>query len=318
MHKRDIYWWAAFATLITFVIGCCALLVAIGNWLFPFSPRPRAQATPAQTESVALVPPTRTPTLTSTPLPSEIEPPIPSSEPSEPPTPRITSSPQVIEFDNSGVSIVVYDNPGNSDQGKLRLQFLAGNTPFRAKSWDVRWATKDIVGRWTAGELVDSDTWDADSNGVIELSLEPGDFAVHPHSYFSSDQIRGTWGIQGSDRYGRAEEMIVFPVFSGKTTEIKMSLARLEIGLLSSQGDALKGKVVRIYCQGTDIAGKKIPIDDEYCYGLRKTDLTGIATFTLGAGTYMGYVYRFPQDDFYFYDISLQPGQVRREVFTLP
>jgi len=92
MDRRNIYWWAALAGIIAAVLACCGLLVATGAWLFPFSPTLLTQATPTQTESVALVPPTRTPTLTNTPLPPEPEPPTPTNTP-EPPTSTVTATP---------------------------------------------------------------------------------------------------------------------------------------------------------------------------------------------------------------------------------
>jgi len=91
MH-RNIYWWAALAGIIAAVLACCALLVAMGAWFFPFSPRPRAQVTPAQTELVVPVPLTETPTLIGIPLPPELGSPAPTNTP-EPPTLTFTATP---------------------------------------------------------------------------------------------------------------------------------------------------------------------------------------------------------------------------------
>ncbi len=102
-------------------------------------------------------------------------------------------------------------------------------------------------------------------------------------------------------------------------TDIKVSLAHLEIGVIDKSGNVVKDRLVYVYCQGRDVANKKIPTDcGDGWNNFRKTDYTGLTSFNLGAGTYAievasdGY-----EADYYFYDVSVQPGESRRDVLTI-
>lgn len=110
--------------------------------------------------------------------------------------------------------------------------------------------------------------------------------------------------------------MIVFPIMAGKTTDIVVSLNKLEIGLVSAEGDAIKDNAVLVACQETDIAGKKM-LDTDLCNWMVETDPTGIATFNLGPGIY-GLMVGSGTDYSFYYDIALGTGQVRREIIKLP
>lgn len=226
-----------------------------------------------------------------------------------------TSIPQVVEFDNPAVSITVTDSGDTRKQGNVHFQFSAGDTPLRNVALLFASATQDITGRWTAADAI-GQIYKSNPDGVINVLLAPGDYAALNMDGSAYNQLMGAWGIQASSSDGLPTEMIVFPVVVGKTTDIVVSLARLEIGLISTQGDALKGKAAKIDCQGTDIAGKKVP--SGRCEVYQKTDITGVATFNLGPGTYMVLIDNWPRDGVYFYDIFLEAGQVRREILKIP
>lgn len=253
----------------------------------------------------------------NTPYPSDT--PEISIIPSETPKPTSrppASPPKTIEFDNPAVSIVVKSSDISDGTGAAHFEFYADNTPLRDISLLFVPAVVDISGRWTSSYEAGT-VYKTDSNGVIDVSLEPGDYAaVNEDAGAVWNKLMGAWGIQASSSNGYPTEMIIFPVEAGKTTEITVNLSVLEIGLISSNGDALKDKLINLYCQGKDIAGKIVPSDR--CQWFEKTDITGLATFYLGAGTYYISVYNFPDNDVYFYNITLGVGETRREIYTIP
>jgi hypothetical protein len=254
---------------------------------------------------------------TNTPFPSELpEAPLIASATARPTIAPPASPPKTIDFDNPAVSIVLKSSEISDGNGMAHFEFQADNTPLRDISLLFVPAVIDIAGRWTSGYEAGT-IYKTDPNGVIEVALEPGNYAaLNRDAAAVWNKLMGNWGIQGSNSNGRLIEMIVFPIEAGKTTEITVELSILEIGLISTNGDALKNKLIYVHCQGKDIAGNIIPSDR--CKWNEQTDIAGLATFYLGSGTYFIRVYNFPKNDVYFYDISLDVGETRREIFNIP
>jgi hypothetical protein len=235
----------------------------------------------------------------------------PTTTPTETPTPRITSAPQAIDSSNEGVAITIYDLAAN-DNHNVYFQALAGGDPINNVDFDFYEVTQDIAGNWTQ---VDRDVWTfsnerTNSDGVIQGTLSPGMYAIEPDWW--DTRIFGTWGIESA-----SGEVIVFPVFPGRRTEIVLSLAIIEIGVLSPDGEALRNKRVYVECQGVDIAGNIISDDrcDDHNWAYF-TDQTGLGKFVVGAGTYIvGINYNnYGRRYTYLSDVTVSPGEVRREI----
>lgn len=250
----------------------------------------------------------------------------PPASPTPEPTPRPTIIPVETVGHHPGVSIVVKDFGEATDTGHVRFQVLADDTPVIDAGFIVSSAVVDITGTWTADKTVygiDGEGpihW-TNSAGVFDLSLEPGNYAALLQQSYSGrpghPQMAGGWGVLGTNDDGIPRDMIVFPVVAGKSTEIIVSLAHLEVGVIAASGDAAKGRAVYINCQGTDIAGGKIASDRCREEG-DGTDSTGIAEFAVGPGTYFITVDQPGSDDFDVYDITLKAGETRREIVRLP
>jgi hypothetical protein len=236
--------------------------------------------------------------------------------------PNPTSTPMVIDSANPGVSISIQDLPNSSSgQGNIRIQFLTGNEPMRNLNLYLFDAKKDITEKWTIvggwGRYVQV----TNENGIVETSLASGDYALWNDDYSATyNRINGTWGITGFYfDYQDPYQMIIFPIQEGKLTDIKVSLARLEIGVINKDGNAAKGLLVYLYCQDKDVAGKSIPVGCGDGSNVHKTDDTGLTIFNVGAGIYTIKIASINfLDDYFFYDISLSPGEIRREILTIP
>jgi hypothetical protein len=231
---------------------------------------------------------------------------------------------------NDPVATDVPSSPESiSNENNLSITLLAGGAPIREDflSFLISPASKDIAGSWTA--LEDSgQTYEPDINGVISASLSPGEYAlVYTEGGRYHTPLGGSWGtVTGMKPNGYRQQLVVFSINSGEKTEIEIPLATLEVGLLSKSGEALREKYVKIYCQGTDVSGKKIPAEDETgCYAVYgHTDATGLVSFNLGAGTYVIYVSEDPpayddiQEDIYKFDANLVSNEVKRVIIDVP
>jgi hypothetical protein len=300
---------ASIATIIGTCIAAIALIPAFGSW---FSPREPIQYSPITT-------PFDTPNIPSTPTSqadSSIVPETPAQIAVEPIT-----TPIVIDSMNPGVSITVHDSP--LSQSNVRIQFLAGNEPLRNSEIWFYYATKDITNKWTLTNtvLVDNTyvvSGKTNSNGIVESTLEPGNYAAYNKDMGTDwNQIYGSWGVKAF--YPNSTQLIqtiLFPIQAGKTTDIKVSLARLEIGIIDKNGNAVTGEGVEIFCQTKDVANNKIPTECGDGYNRTYTDNTGLVFFNLGSGVYVASLHIHGQD-VYFYDISVQPGEIRREILTI-
>jgi hypothetical protein len=224
---------------------------------------------------------------------------------------------------------ITTDVPTSSNESNLCITLLAGGAPLRDDflSFLISPASKDIAGNWTA--LIDgSESYSPDINGVISASLDAGEYALvflegqRYHAAFG-----GSWGTNiGMKENGYRQQLIVFSINPGEKTSIEIPLSKLEVGLLSNSGEALRDKYIKVSCQGTDVSGKKIPADAETgCYDVYgHTDETGLVTFNLGAGTYVIYVSEDPaayddiNQEIYKFDVNLAPNEVQRIIINVP
>jgi hypothetical protein len=294
------------------VFSAIIALVMISTLLStPANEQPSIVRTTPQIVSAAISPTatyTRVSTFSATAKKATDTPTPPISTPSRTATLQITSVPQVIDSGNKGVSITLRESTSAAGNGNVRIQILAGGKPLK---WTFYYsqAVKDIADHWT---MIGDQTYvDPDLNGMIQLSLPPNTYALNAYQSFAP--IRGSWGIQGAD----GEELIVFPVVTGKETVVVLSLGILEIGILDENGNAQPGAYVDVRLQTTDIAGKKIKSNrgghDTF---VSQADGRGIATTYVGAGTYMVTIFGYANDESVYYDISVKPGEVHREILT--
>jgi len=233
------------------------------------------------------------------------------------PTPTSTSAPEPeqIDFPNPMVSITMYDEPALAGGGKVRVRLLAAGEPFLRETVAIAAAARDIAGNWNIGTGVGEFRDPSELDGTVEFVREPGDYAVWLDWFGWCSG--GNYGIEG--RAGQQSvQLIPVSVQAGRVTEIEISFAVLEVGLLTEQGNAITEGGCRASVQELDIAGQKIlgfPADDD------RTDARGVVTLVLPAGTYVlecndwwggggGYTY--------FYDVSVQVGERKSVVYTVP
>lgn len=254
--------------------------------------------------------------------------PRPTSTPTRPPLP--TEPPEVFDVGLPSVSIRILDE--TRPTGNLKVSVFAGGAPVPGINFDAYKAVIDIADRWS---LTDDHLYGDDIeitaggrglttnfNGLIDAKIPPGKYGlVHTESHIDKVLLmKGNWGLFVQGRANSA--FVPFEIVPNRTTEIIIDMAILEIGLLDPQGEALKGQRLLVFCQEEDIAGKKIPYDGfGFCRVDTRTEATGLATLNLAAGDYVVNVsFRrgFASIDEWFYDISLEPGEVRREIFTIP
>ncbi|MFZ5822691.1 MAG: hypothetical protein ACOYYJ_22595 [Chloroflexota bacterium] len=251
-----------------------------------------------------------------------------SSQYSSPPTQHIVTEapyeanvPIATTFPDSSESTL--------DENNLSITLLAGGAPLWGDNLGflIPQANKDIAGNWTAlreGGVL----YYPDVNGVVSALLDPGEYAlVFKDAEIYHASFGGSWGtVTGMKPNGYRQQMIIFSINSGEKTKIEIPLATLEVGLLSNSGEALKKKYVKVYCQGTDVSGKKTLAENATgCYSVYgHTDATGLIKFNLGAGTYVIYVSEDPpgskdiQQDIYKFDVNLEPNEIKRIIINVP
>lgn len=286
-------------------------LIAFNFWPFIVPGETAAESRPPTTEVEPS--PIPSPAMTLTPTKDR-----PTAIPTPPPSPTTTAVPEIVEFENPSVSIVVHDNRGNSGEGLVRFRILVAGNPQRDTMFRIWPVTKDIAGEWSLAENTNLGTsythQSTDSNGTLEQVLPSGMYAIiddEGRTIKRCDKLGGTWGIQGFDGNDR-EEMIVFPIYAGKITEVAVSLGLLEVALLSSDGSAVKDHLVYVYPQIYDVASQPMKSED-YLNEICDTGATGLATFALGQGTYVVDIPRrnsWPESTF---DVNVVAGQIHRE-----
>ena len=206
-------------------------------------------------------------------------------------TPEASPTPEIIPFDNITTKIERY-----SGSTGFIIQMTGGGTPLQVTTRiDIAQAAQAISGEWTLDPLhTSSKTYELDFNGQAKDDVQPGYYILYTSSPGAGfDHLRGTWGISGLV-FGNERQLVPFTVMSGKITKVTISLAKLEIGVLSPGGHAVFGELVQVYCQGQDVAGNPVGLEKSGCDNIyHKTNTTGIATFYLGAGTYIVEVMMF-------------------------
>ena len=283
--------------MLTILIGVS--IIACGQITLPIAVTPAIAPTEILLYTETLVPTqTLTPSRTPTPLI------ISTSTP--------TSTPEIIDIGVPSVFIQLVENyPQDSN---LAVTLLAGGKPIADVMFDLSPAVKNIVGEWAIEPYTTILYPETNTNGTFSASLEPGQYALQ---LYDEERVQGMWGVLFDSQ---DSPLIPFTIKPNFTTEIEINLAVLEIGVIRA-GVVNQGERVWVYLQGNDIAGNKIPLELPYIFEGR-TDATGVATFNLGAGTYIVEIDNFlgnaPVDSFFYYDITLQPGEVRREIFEIP
>lgn len=233
----------------------------------------------------------------------------------------ISTKPQLIQ---SGINYRIEQICNGQTSASLQIQ--APSFPYNKLSddWWIYPVVKDIAGNWQLEHpgFGSQYYFKFSSQGVAEEEIPSGNWMVKPDIAVYNAHLYGRWGntIIG-DEIG-----FVFPVRSGCTTKSTLLGGKLEIGILDSTGtNARIDTLVTVFCQTTDIAGKKI--SDISCpggqYGVREnSEPAGVATFYLGPGTYYivvtgpfnGANYN-PKN---YYDISISVGEEKRVTINYP
>jgi len=285
-------------------IGLCASCIGIFSFITGWQTIPDLinTAIPTTSDYVASTPTLRfTPTMLAT---STNQPEINNNTQ---PTVEVNSTPEIIPFENVTTTI-----DRSSGSTSFIIQILGGGKPLQKTTRiDVARAAQAISGEWTIDPSVTYyKTHELDVNGMVKDSVPPGDYIMFTSSETAwFDNLGGTWGIFGL-RSSNEIQIIPFSVQADKTTKVTISLAKLDVGVLSPDGHAVSDALVYVYCQGQDIAGNPIALEKSGCRRYEKTDTTGIATFFIGAGTYIIEVpYRSP-----YTIISVSPGENKTEI----
>ena len=237
-------------------------------------------------------------------------------------TPKATPVPETIEFENPSVSIKVYDDPTiTSGKGKVQIQIISGNNPLTDVSLMLFPATIDIVGAWSAPFGGGGNVYKTNTNGIIEVEEDPGNFAVYNNDSSAVwNQMMGTWGIKVaySNSHFLPIQSVILPVYSGKRTEIKISLAKIEIGVILD-GEAYDDAFISVYCLDKDIAGNIKLVSCNAGHNYRRTDYTGTTGLNLGAGEYILEIRLYNGFSTYFYSpkIGVIPNENRQEIYYL-
>lgn len=242
-------------------------------------------------------------------------------------TPVALGTPEAVAFENPTVNISLYEGTNlPHGYGSVVVEIMASGSPLQGVQIAFAPAIQNITGEWAKGDIKDwppelrkgcCPIYVTDLNGVAGEVFPQGDYILlDATSYGSFPRLQGSWGIVGRDG-NNPVQMVPFTIRAGKITKIALSLAQLDIGVLSADGHAVVRNVVWVYCQGADIAGD--PISAEGCrQDSLKTAATGIATFYLGVGTYMVRVLDLGvRDDPWLYGILLGPGEHRADIATL-
>ena len=113
----------------------------------------------------------------------------------------------------------------------------------------------------------------------------------------------------------------------------RLAYAQLEVGVLSTNGNAIKDMHVGLDCQGKDITGKPIAFSPhcgnpiEWCsvsFATGFTDATGLTTIFLAPGTYMIRLgshwgtFQLGDQPFIESNVELLPGETKRIIITDP
>lgn len=138
---------------------------------------------------------------------------------------------------------------------------------------------KNKLGQWTTIRGPSFPRWyeRTDKNGRLSLNLAPGIYFIYDSSgggisgtqYFRGrpSSLPNRWGQQVNDLDGYAQksEGIVFTIEAGKQTRVALTLSTLSVTALTPSGRPYQ-RMVYLYCQTTDDAGRKIH-DEDRCPG---------------------------------------------------
>jgi hypothetical protein len=298
------------------VVAFLAILLAMGKEVWPPGGADKNDERRAGEQAV-MPTPSLTPTTPPTAVPSLTPTPLITPTPTQTPVP---STPEVLPIENPTVKVELYDREIGGEGGSIIVSIESGGRAVRSQEVAIKPAVQTIAGEWTPTNNRYGDGYDVE--GAIEVPRRPGDYVLLAGNVcgIHNQYLRGTWGVLGADYSGKQIQLVPFPVRASKTTKITISLAQLDVGILSPEGRAVSEARVCAYCQETDIAGNPVSITDvDGCYDscvCKKTDNTGLATIHLGAGTYtIGVKYFFSSAE--LPDVVLSPGEHRTEILTL-
>lgn len=225
---------------------------------------------------------------------------------------KISGKKATIPFENPTVSI---ESGASSDipygKGKIIVQLLGGGSPLTGKGIGVYTAVLNIAGQWAIEKSSYGEQ--TDESGFISSDFDPGNYAIT----LGNEEVFGTYGIIGKEN-NRDKQLIPVTVESGKAVVVTISLARLDVGVLSLDGkSAISGRGVCVYPQSADIAGNPIPMDGFGNEFIQST-AAGISVWYLGAGTYTAKCYDSSIKDFsYKYDIKITAGAKTEITFKI-
>lgn len=239
------------------------------------------------------------PTKRSTPTQTSILKVTPSIEPQP-------IEPQLLDFSHPNIKIALYNEPKLGNEGKVLVKVLAAGAPTD-KDIVIGYAVKDLAGYWSVQPKFIKSTKD----GITEFVEKPGEYAVWltSHSY----PLPGNYGIEGRFE-GQSVHIIPVAIQKGTVIDVTISLAVLEVGVLSSDGNARTFHSVIAYTQQNDVSGKKIPVGD--AVASTQTDNRGIAILELPEDTYVLQLGNHYSDQKLIFDVTIKGDERKREVYT--
>ena len=256
----------------------------------------------------------RTRAVTATPLPPPTQTPLPTRTPL-PPEPILIESGDHYKIEQIQTGYTWFELIINAPEG-----FVGETTGLYLHT-----AVKDLAGNWQPDEFIGSEYYSSTTVLSRLGSLNYNNFNELPTTTYILHQgmlgIAGKWGnTRVNIGYGYYNPGFVFPISNGFTTRITLEMAKLEVGVLNSNGsEALAGMSVNLYCQSRDIAGNRISDSNCADHYSERTDARGIATFYAVPGEYFVNAYQLWLDEGKLvYDIELSAGEEKQVLVNYP
>ena len=223
------------------------------------------------------------------------------------PTPLSTSTQvsEIVEVDYPGLSVKITNYEPNNPEYPIHiiLRPIAGdssNSLVIDKFWHISPVVQDIVGNWQRSDFIANNIREND-DGSTEFFLKSTtiDFVslVHDGGYITC------WA-------DRLYPYPIVPIYEGKTTEVLINFALLELGVVDKDGNAMRKADIDIAYEREELGADGQPILEK-CIASR-TDEKGIRRMALVGGEYWARVCPSQRCHDWFPPIKIAPGEYKR------
>ena len=218
---------------------------------------------------------------------------------------------EVLPFENPTITIQSsLNNPIMNGNGRIEVSILGGLKPLSGVDIDIYESTMNIASQWSIGDWYTSE--ETDSSGLITKEVKPGYYALAINNFNLSTGTYGIMAQKGTSKF----PVIPITIKQGEVIAIRISLAKLVVGILSEDGKSvLPNTSVYVYPQTTDIAGNPIPLAP-FGSTIRYTSEDGTCTWYVGAGEYTIRIDNYYERNLFKYNIVLLPGDVKDIIIT--